>query len=726
MTVRALALAVLLAGSAAAGAQPVLREIACPLSRTSGGAPSAAALNCLTLVPVPDLPRAAGTIALLPAPSPFGVAVRADGRPRYRLVGAISGLPDPRTLGGGGYVAWAYTLALDSAVKLGPVTNGRVDLGMVERSQFRVLVTAERSPAAVKERTGRLVLRGTSPGARLMTHRDLTAPTSPGAPPTEPVAGHGMPHTMAHGDPARAWPMPPMPASQPMMAGMDGLVPSVTPFLPPNDSTVPLARPRQLVRLKDGDTLALDAGLVRRVVGNRAVAMYGFNGQSPGPLVEVAQGATVVVRFRNALGQPSAVHWHGVRLDNRYDGAVGVTQDAVAPGDSFTYVVHFPDAGIYWYHPHVREDVQQDLGLAGNLLVRSRDTNYYGPANREEVLMLDDLLVGDGGLAPYGAESPTHALMGRFGNLLLVNGEPRYALSVRRGEVVRFHLTNASSARIFNLSLAGAAAAGARVKVVASDVGKFEREAWVSSVVIAPAERYVIDVEFARAGDVALVNRVQALTHTTGVYTPEIDTLGVVRVAPERATPSYGARFKTLRRNADVAASLTAYRRHFTRPPDRTLVLGLRTRALPPTVSSMLQGINAPVEWNDGMTMMNWLTTGREVAWVLRDPATGKEDLDIAWRFRQGDVVKLRLFNDPAASHAMAHPIHLHGQRFLVLSRDGVRNANLVWKDTAIIPAGETVDVLVDMANPGRWMLHCHVAEHLSAGMMTTFTVDPR
>ena len=72
----------------------------------------------------------------------------------------------------------------------------------------------------------------------------------------------------------------------------------------------------------------------------------------------------------------------------------------------------------------------------------------------------------------------------------------------------------------------------------------------------------------------------------------------------------------------------------------------------------------------------------------------------------------------------MAHPIHLHGQRFLVLTRDGVRSENLVWKDTAIIPAGETVELLVDMSNPGRWMIHCHIAEHLTAGMMAAFAVE--
>jgi uncharacterized cupredoxin-like copper-binding protein len=219
---------------------------------------------------------------------------------------------------------------------------------------------------------------------------------------------------------------------------------------------------------------------------------------------------------------------------------------------------------------------------------------------------------------------------------------------------------------------------------------------------------------------------VQALAHIAGTYSPEIDTLGVVRVTPRSNIKHRHREFETLHANSDVERDLAPFRKYFTKPVDHSLVLTLATRELPNAVSNMLLGINAAVEWNDGMPMMNWLVTGRQVRWILRDPTTGKENMDIDWHFTQGSVVKLRLFNDPASSHAMQHPIHLHGQRFLVLSRDGVSNTNLSWKDTAVIPAGETVDLLVDMSNPGRWMLHCHVAEHLSAGMMTMFTVDKR
>ena len=101
------------------------------------------------------------------------------------------------------------------------------------------------------------------------------------------------------------------------------------------------------------------------------------------------------MRFTNRTDFPTAVHWHGVRLDNRFDGVAARHAGPVPPGGSFEYRVHFRDAGIYWYHPHHREDILQDLGLYGNLLVRSRDPGFFAPAHREEILMLDDLLVAD-------------------------------------------------------------------------------------------------------------------------------------------------------------------------------------------------------------------------------------------------------------------------------------------------------------------------------------------
>jgi suppressor of ftsI len=536
---------------------------------------------------------------------------------------------------------------------------------------------------------------------------------------------HGMPGMAGMHDSSHTMPIP-MPAGMVMMPGLVGLTPGVTTFLPGHGidpADLPAARPGAVTPLDDGDTLDLTAMLLRRTIHGRAFAMYGFNGQVPGPLIRVRQGATITVRFHNHIDLPSSVHWHGVRLDNRYDGAVGVTQQAVAPGGDFVYTVRFPDAGIYWYHPHVREDVEQSMGLFGNMVVDAPDRDYYSPANSEQVLILGDLLMQADTLIPYGGEAPDFALMGRVGNVLLVNGEPDYALHAHRGDVVRFYLTNAASSRTYNLSFGGAP-----IKVLASDVSRFEHEARVRSVVLGPAERYIVEVRFDRPGRHPLLNSVQAINHFRGEFEAQVDTLGMVTVDSTPAGPDHGAAFDSLRANPAVSRDVDRYRRWFDTPPDKRLTLTVRTSGLPlATVQFMTidTAYYAPVEWVDGMPDMNWLSTSRQVHWILRDDATGKENEAIDWHVKEGSVVKLRLFNDPRAFHPMQHPIHLHGQRMLVVARDGVPTLNHVWKDTAIVPVGSTVDLVIDASNPGAWMLHCHIAEHLGAGMMTVLHVDP-
>ena len=265
------------------------------------------------------------------------------------------------------------------------------------------------------------------------------------------------------------------------------------------------------------------------------------------------------------------------------------------------------------------------------------------------------------------------------------------------------------------------------MKVVASDVSRLEREERVTSVILAPAERYVVQVRFPRAGRYTIVNAVQAINHYRGEFEPEVDTLGTITVAETAASPDLGAQFASLRANAAVSREIDRYRPSFDRAPDKQLRLTVQTSGLPlATVQFMTidTAYFAPVEWVDGMPDMNWLSTTKQVRWILRDEATGKENGDIDWHVKQGSVVKLRIVNDPKSFHPMQHPIHLHGQRMLVVARDGVPTRNLVWKDTALIPVGSTVDLLIDASNPGDWMLHCHIAEHLEAGMMTVIHVD--
>ena len=662
-------------------------------------------LYCIDLTATERGGAASGVVALGYIPGPFTVPITLDGHYRYAPRITLRGLPRPPT--GTRFVAWAATPNLDVIQRLGVVTNGVNEVGEIALDRFLVLISAEAGPVSTEPRSP-ILLRGESPSNRMRPPDLYQLSLGAVMPPAESSGWHGVPMT----------------PNIPMLPSEMALTPATAPWLPRTDSAIGEAQPPKPRTLRDGDTLELVAEPVHRTIAGHHLVMYGFNGVQPGPLIVTTQGARITVRLINHLEQPTSIHWHGVRLDNRFDGVPGITQPAVAPGGTFIYTVQFPDAGIYWYHPHLREDIQQDLGLYGNILVHAAGADRYGPVNREETLILDDLLIGDDGPVAYGRDTPTHALMGRFGNVMLVNGAPRWSARAHQGEVVRLYLTNAANTRTWNVSFDGG---GARTKLVGTDVGAFERQVWAASVVIGPAERYVVDVRFDQPGRVALVNRVRVLDRLFGRFVPETDTLGVIDVDAESARPDLASSFDSLASNRTVQQEIERVVRDAGRPPDRELVLAMKTHGLP-FLSARLMMLDsawfAPVEWGAGMPAMNWATTGQEVQWVLRDPVTGRENMDIGWHFHRGAVIKLRIANERAVLHGMQHPIHLHGQRFLVLAVNGRRNDNLAWKDTVLVPSGATVDLLVDLSNPGTWMLHCHIAEHLEAGMMTAITVD--
>ena len=683
----------------------------CPRLAASGASTD---LYCVHLVPAAEF-AAAGSVELGWTGGPFTVGVAPDGTHQWQLRFALRDLPDSLLKGPRpGFVAWAAPPMMTEVIRLGTVRQGETDLGPMALDRFLILISAE-PDTTVKEWSGRIVLRGESASNRLRPADNYQFFLG--------VAGDRTmapmhQHHMAEPDAAGWSPVPMYPGLDMLPAEM-ALRPSQLPVLP-NAAAPASFRPHQVVRLATGDTLELVAEPVRRFVAGREYTMLGFNGQSPGPLIRVERGAEVIIRLMNHLEQPTTVHWHGIRLDNRFDGVPDLTQPAVEPGGEFFYRVKFPDAGLFWYHPHVREDIQQDLGLYGNLFVTPPPGTAPAGPGREEFLVLDDLLIGEQGLVPYGREHATHAAMGRFGNVMLVNGESEWKMTARGGEVVRFYLTNVANSRTFNLSFGE----GARIKVVGSDLGSYARERWVESVVIAPAERYVVDVSFPKRGPAALVNRVRAIDHLYGKFFGAADTLGTI-VFEGSAPPS--PEFAALRTSAEAAALDSMLADNAGLPPDRTLELRVEFTGLP-FVSEQLMRLDSiyfnPVEWEGTMPGMNWATTGAEARWILRDVATGQENMDIQWRFRRGSYSRIRLIGARNALHGMQHPIHLHGQRFLVLAVNGRANPNPVWKDTVLVPAGGAVDILAEWSNPGVWMLHCHIAEHLESQMMMHLHVE--
>jgi FtsP/CotA-like multicopper oxidase with cupredoxin domain len=196
------------------------------------------------------------------------------------------------------------------------------------------------------------------------------------------------------------------------------------------------ARAAEAVKLADGDRFELTIAPVVKQLGDARVRMLGYNGSIPGPTLRVKEGSEIAVNVVNQGDMEGTVHWHGLRLENRYDGT-HETQAPIPVGGSFTARVAFPDPGVYWYHPHIREDYGQEMGLYGNVIVEPSDPDYWPPVHRDLALTLDDILLEDGRVAPFSRTETTHSAMGRFGDLLLVGGEADLALTAKTGEVVR-------------------------------------------------------------------------------------------------------------------------------------------------------------------------------------------------------------------------------------------------------------------------------------------------
>jgi FtsP/CotA-like multicopper oxidase with cupredoxin domain len=544
-------------------------------------------------------------------------------------------------------------------------------------------------------------------------------------------------------------------------------------YFPTDTGGLPEARPPESFELADGDEVGLRIAPVVKKIGDAIVRMLAYDGSIPGPVLRVRQGSKLVVDVVNDGDLETTVHWHGLRLDNRFDGTTE-TQRPIPVGGSFTYHLEFPDPGVYWYHPHIRQDYGQEVGLYGNIVVVPAEPDYWPAVHRELTLTLDDILLEDGKVAPFDRRGSTYTAMGRFGDVLLVNGEPApSSLTVRSGEVVRLYLTNTANARVFNVVLRGAS-----MKLVGGDSGHYEREQIVDGVVLAPSERAVVDVLFATPGELILEHR-----------TPQRGyPLAAIRVVDEPVVPALAAEFATLRTNPDMQLARELAARYLDAAPDRTLALvaemDLGTPELPPgatveyycpmhpavrsdrpercpecgmkLVAAQLVGHaageasdRAPhpghdggqphehgagdhaheaggIEWEDDMVDVNRMTNPSNTRWRLIDRATGAHGAAIDWRFHVGDRVKIRVVNEMDSDHPMHHPLHIHGAgRFLILSRDGVVEPNLVWKDTVLVPTGQRVDILLDVTHPGRWMTHCHIAEHHEGGMMFSFDVEP-
>lgn len=491
-----------------------------------------------------------------------------------------------------------------------------------------------------------------------------------------------------------------------------------SPIVNSNKKDLEFAKDSTIAELKTGDSFDLTASVVKKNINGKELKMLAYNGQIPGPLIKVKKGSEITINFTNNIDMDSTVHSHGIRLDNKFDGVPDVTQDPVKIGEKYVYKLKFPDVGMYWYHPHVREDYQQELGLYGNYLVTPDNENYWNPVNQEVALFLDDILLGNNGEAEFSNKVVDHAFMGRYGNVMLINGDTNYSLNMNKGDVARLYLTNSANTRIFHFMMPGV-----KFKQVGGDNGKYEKEEFVDGVIIGPSERYIVEAYFDKSGEFEIQHKTPEKTYS----------LGKVNVSSDSSSKSYASEFNSIRNNYDVATDIKNVVNMSNNAVQKKLTISIDPMGMGGNMmggdhmmhGGMMMGNNnnQKIEWEDSMGMMNKNSIASSIKWKFIDQENKNENMDIHWSFKKGDLVNIKVFNDPKSMHPMQHPIHIHGQRFLVLNTNGVKNSNQVWKDTTLIQSGDTAELLVDMSNLGDWLIHCHVPEHMESGMMSKFSV---
>jgi multicopper oxidase len=472
------------------------------------------------------------------------------------------------------------------------------------------------------------------------------------------------------------------------LAGGCSLIPTRSQAVRASSSAVAAAETRRRRPGARVHQLTLTAAPTRLDLAGRQVTAWAYNHTVPGPLLRVRAGEVLRVQLDNRLPEATTIHWHGIRLRNDMDGVPDMTQSPVQTGSRFTYEFTVPDPGTYFFHPHVR--LQLDRGLYAALLVD--DPAEPGGYDHEAVVVLDDWTLGvgptpeqlqdrlmrQGGMMSGGmgggmmGQGGSPELGGTGGMIdyprYLLNGHPPTdpsTIHARPGQRLRLRVVNAAADTAFRLALGDH-----RLTVTHTD-GFPVAPMTVDTVLVGMGERCDALVTL---GDgafplVALAEGKQGRA------------VGVVRTAPG-APPTTETRPSELDGRLAAMASLGP-------DPQRTLPAARPDR----THQLLLSG---------GMMSPQWTINGRTF-----DQA---EPLPV----RADERVRLVFGNQSM----MFHPMHLHGHTFQVQQggRPGPR------KDTVIIRPMQQLAVDLEADNPGQWMLHCHNVYHQEAGMMTTLS----
>ncbi len=408
-------------------------------------------------------------------------------------------------------------------------------------------------------------------------------------------------------------------------------------------------------------------------------AVWAYDGKVPGPELRYRQGGRLRIEVQNALEVDTTVHFHGIRLPNAMDGVPHLTQAPItAKGGRFLYEFDLPDAGTYWYHPHLGSPAQVGRGLYGALVVEET----VAPAvDRDLIWVLSDWRLNREAriVDDFGSfMDASHA--GRIGNTVTINGANPDALEVRAGERMRLRLINASNARIYGLRFDGHAP-----WVIALDGHPVEPHQPANNrVVLGPAQRADLILDCGGTQD-------RSYPVIDEFYARRAYRLLDIRYS---SAPAYARATPPVPRLAP------------NRLPEPDLAVAGRHRIV---FGGGMMGAMPSQREHKGLF---WTVNGKPVH------DDGHRHAPLLTLVRGRSYV-LELVNETS----WHHPIHLHGHVFRVLSRDGKPNPLREWRDTVLLDPDSRAEIAFVADNPGDWMFHCHVLEHQATGMMAVVRV---
>ncbi len=419
-------------------------------------------------------------------------------------------------------------------------------------------------------------------------------------------------------------------------------------------------------------------------IGYPETEVWAFNGRVPGPVIRAVQGERLKVNVTNDLAEPTTVHWHGLRVPVGMDGVPYLSQPPIEPGQTFTYEFDLPDAGTYWYHPHINSSEQVGRGLHGALIVEEADPPE---AARELLWVLDDWrLDQDAKITPFGnMHDASHN--GRIGNSATINGEILEREDVRAGERIRLRLINAANARTFSLEFR-------------------DLDPWLMALDGQPVQPHRLGEQSLTLGAGMRADLIIDMTGEPGSDSLVVDghygetyAYELIRFAyaakeplrqPARAEPA------PLSPNPIAEPDLSSAERH------RLVFEG---GAMGGMASAMMGGRMMGMR-DLAQQGRLWAINGSVPDDVYREPPL------LAAVIGTSHIIEM------ANRTAFEHPIHLHGHTFRIVSRNGRDEPQRPFRDTVLLGVDETIEIAFVADNPGKWMFHCHILEHQGSGMM--------